>query len=158
MPTFCHIEWEYLEKEKKTPRENSGVNRTIYFRWGQRDNSTAREPIWTWERGWVLSRQKIWWWPWLLWLTVWKLRTRPSLLSWSLVSNLTHSRALRRWPPATIRCTVSTPGLTLTISTITLRTPARILTTDHYLTPTWAIPTTARTYSLTTTTLAARLG
>ncbi|CAI9579591.1 unnamed protein product, partial [Staurois parvus] len=57
------------------------------------------------------------------WLTAWKLRTRPSLPLWSLVSSPpTPSRALRLWLPATTRCTACTPAPTLTTTTTTSTT------------------------------------
>lgn len=152
MPTFRDFEqvlYDRTRGEIKARLENSGVNRTISDR-GEGGETTAqtreRNPFWTWERGgWVLSRQKIRWWPWLRWLTVWTLRTRPSLLSWSLGNSRTRSRAPRRWPAATTRCTVSTPAHTLTTSTTTPRIPGPTPTTGRYPTLTWATRTTAHT-------------
>lgn len=167
MPTFRHFEWEYHRTRGGGNKDASGKFGCLigqYLRAVERGRETTAQrerekPIWSWERGgWVLSRQKIRWWPWLRWLTVWRLRTRPSLLSWSLGSSRTHSRAPRRWPAATTRCTVSTPAHTLTTSTTTARTPGPTPTTGRYPTPTWAIRTTARTCHPITTTREDRQG
>lgn len=164
MPTYRHLEWEYRRTRGKLRRLwkiRVLIGQYLFAVERGRETTAQRErnPIWSWERGgWVLSRQKIRWWPWLRWLTVWRLRTHPSLLSWSLGNSRTHSRAPRRWPAATTRCIVSTPAHTLTTSTTTPRTPGRTPTTGRYRTPTWAIRTTARTCHLITTTREDRQG